>query len=153
MELRNVAQKLDAAARSFDSREHVGRGVSRDPSDSRRLKSVNAPVGMTAREVTSYCALHTAAMPRNNSPGQEFVVADGLRRPSLQKRRKSAPGSEGGRYIARRQAEACVTKPQDRRTRETDLKVGYYKATGPHLWHREAAVQASVELAITSRLF
>jgi hypothetical protein len=91
-------------------------------------------------------------MPRNNTPGQEFVVADGLRRPSLQKRRKSA-GSESGRHIAKRQAEACVTKPQDRRTRETDLKVGHYKSERPHLWDREAAVQPSVELAITARLF
>jgi hypothetical protein len=88
-------------------------------------------------------------MPRSNTPGQEFVVADGLRGPPLQK----APGSESGRHIAKTQAEACVTKPQDRRTRETNLKVGHYKSERPQLWDREAAVRPSVELAITSRLF
>jgi hypothetical protein len=69
------------------------------------------------------------------------------------RREEKAPGSEGGRYIAKRQAEASVTKPQDRRTGETVLKVGHYKSERPDLWDREAAVQPSVELAITSRLF
>ena len=68
------------------------------------------------------------------------------------RREEKAPGSEGGRYIATRQAEACVTKPQDRRTRETDLKVDHCKSEWPHLWDREAAAQPPVELAITSRL-
>jgi hypothetical protein len=35
------------------------------------------------------------------------------------RREEKAPGSESGRHIAKTQAEACVTKPQDRRTRET----------------------------------
>jgi len=64
-----------------------------------------------------YCAPSHSSNAEKQYAGQEFVVADGLREPSLQKRRKSGRFGKRPSYW-KAQAEACVTKPQDRRTRE-----------------------------------
>jgi hypothetical protein len=68
---------------------------------------------MTTREVTMIlCPFVTAAMPRNNTPGQEFVVADGLRRPSLQKRRKSVPVRKAAAILRRDRLKPVLPNPK-----------------------------------------
>ena len=48
-----------------------------------------------------YRAASNTSNAEINTPGQEFVVADGLKRPSVQQEEK-APGSESSRYKSER---------------------------------------------------
>lgn len=100
-------------------------GVSRDPSTSRRLKNVGAPVGMTSRETKrSQCIVpsHTS-----NNAAMQFAWArirggGQPQKPVPTEEQKRRPVRKATATIAKTQAEACVTKTQHRRTQETDLK-------------------------------
>jgi len=67
--------------------------------------------------------------------------------------KKKRPLRKAAAILRRHRLKPVLPNPKTGETRETDLKVGHYKSERPQLWDREAAVQLSVELAITSRLF
>ena len=67
--------------------------------------------------------------------------------------KKKRPVRKAAAILRRQGLKPVLPNPKTGEPRETDLKVGHHKSERPQLWDREAAVQPSVELAITSRLF
>ena len=68
--------------------------------------------------VTIYCAPHIPAMPRCNSPGQEFGAGDSLRSPSLPKSRKDAGFEKRPPQLRKHRVKPVLPKPNPGETRK-----------------------------------